>query len=138
MSIAVYTFIPPVADLATDTHVFHSDWTPHARFHTVWLLGVTFSIGLFSLYLLWLREKDPIFNIHIAAFISTFVYGSFFLSALTAHLYGGGLNDTEDGVEERLLGLDVNMTAFSLASLMLTTGWILSIKSSDRTPANSQ
>ena len=125
LAIGIYTFIPPVADLATDTHVFHSDWTPHARLHTVWLLGVSSSLGLLALYLLWLRKEQPIFNTHLAAMISSCVYGSFFLSALTAQLYGGGLTDAVGGAQENLLGLDVNLAVFCLASMMLAAGWRL-------------
>jgi len=67
LAIGIYAFIPPFADLATDTHVFHNDWVPHARMHTVWLLGISSSLGLVALYLLWLRKNDPLFNSNIAA-----------------------------------------------------------------------
>ena len=32
-----YGFVPPIVDL-TETHVFHQEWPPHARFHMMWLL----------------------------------------------------------------------------------------------------
>lgn len=35
----MYSLVPVVVDF-TETHVFHPDWTPHARFHMVWLLGL--------------------------------------------------------------------------------------------------
>ena len=66
LAMVVFTFIPPLADLATDTHVFHPGWMPHARVHTVWLLGLTSSIGLVSLYLLWFRKIDSNFNENLA------------------------------------------------------------------------
>ena len=30
VAIAIYTFVPPIADLATQTHVFRPGWMPHA------------------------------------------------------------------------------------------------------------
>jgi len=125
LAIGVYAFIPPLADLATDTHVFHTDWVPHARMHTVWLLGVSSSLGLVALYLLWLRNNEPVFNINIAALLSLCVYGPFFISALTARLYGGELTDAVGGVEDHLLGFDINLFVFSLATLLLGLGWAL-------------
>ncbi len=126
VAIGIYAFIPPLADLATDTHVFHHGWLPHARMHTVWLLGITCSVGLLALYLLWGRKKDSSFNINFAFTLSTCVYGSFFLSAVTSPLYGGALSDEQGGVGHQMLGLDVNVIAFSLASLLLCIGWVLS------------
>lgn len=126
VAIGIYSFIPPLADLATDTHVFHDGWLPHARMHTVWLLGVTSSVGMLALYLLWGRKQDPLFNINFAFVLSICVYGSFFLSAITTHLYGGALSDEHGGVGHHVLGIDVNVIAFSLATLLLCVGWALS------------
>jgi len=123
LAIGIYAFIPPFADLATDTHVFHNDWVPHARMHTVWLLGVSSSLGLVTLYFLWLRKDEPLFNINIAALLSLCVYGPFFLSTLTARLYGGELTDAVGGVEDHLFGFDINLIVFSLATLLLGLGW---------------
>jgi len=141
LAIGVYAFIPPFADLATDTHVFHSDWVAHARMHTVWLLGVTSSLGLVALGLLWLRGRDAEFNINLAALLSLCVYGPFFLSALTAQLYGGELTDAVGGVEDHVFGFDINLFVFSLATLVLALGWNLCRKahqSIEKNPYPSQ
>ena len=53
LSMVAYAVIPPIVDLTTDTHVFHEGWLPHARMHTVWLLGVTSGVGVLAMYLLW-------------------------------------------------------------------------------------
>jgi len=132
LAIGIYTFIPPLADLATDTHVFHSDWVPHARMHTVWLLGVTSSLGLVALGLLWLRARDTEFHINMAALLSVCVYGPFFLSSFTARLYGGELTDVVGGVEGHVFGFDINLFVFSMATLTLALGWGLCRKSGPR------
>lgn len=123
LSIAVFTFAPPIADLATETHVFHPGWMPHARVHTVWLLGLTSSIGLVALYLLWIRKTDPRFNENMAVMIGACVYGAFFLSTLTADFYGGALTDVNGGISTSILGYDANLFTFSLASILLIVGW---------------
>ncbi|GAB5452933.1 MAG: hypothetical protein Hals2KO_32610 [Halioglobus sp.] len=125
LSIAIFTFIPPIADLATTTHVFHPGWMPHARVHTVWLLGLTSSIGLVALYLLWKRKPDADTGLNLAAVLAACVYGAFFLSAITASLYGGALTDAEGGIANRIFGLDANVFTFSVASILLMAGWSL-------------
>ena len=54
--ITVVTFLYGIAPLFADlnvTHVLHPEWTPHARFHMVWLLGTNTSIAVLALWLLW-------------------------------------------------------------------------------------
>ena len=100
LAIAIYAFIPPIVNLMTDSHVFHQQWMPHARMHTVWMLGSTFGIGLVSLYLIWMRRIERQFSINLAVVLSGIVYGAFFLSASTISLYGGALSDLVDGSEK--------------------------------------
>jgi hypothetical protein len=123
LAIAVFTFVPPLADLATETHVFHPGWMPHARVHTVWLLGLTSSVGLLALYLLWCRKVDFYFGENLAGVLGAIVYGSFFLSGLTAGLYGGALSDHEGGIAHSIIDLDLNVLTFGVATLFLCTGW---------------
>ncbi len=124
-SVFIYAFIPPLADLVTDTHVFHPDWPAHARVHTVWLLGITTTIGVLALYLLWGKDSERVFNTNLSAILSLCVYGSFFLSASTASLYGGDLTDQVGGIEDTVLGIELNLFVFSLATLVLFIGWWL-------------
>jgi len=123
LAIAVFTFIPPLADLATDTHVFHPGWMPHARVHTVWLLGLTSSVGLLALYFLWVRKVDPCFGEDLAGVLGAIVYGSFFLSGSTSGLYGGALSDSEGGIGQTIIGLDLNVFTFGVATIVLCAGW---------------
>lgn len=125
MAIAVFTFIPPLADLATETHVFHPGWMPHARVHTVWLLGLTSSIGLVALYLLWFRKVESHFNENLAGMLAACVYGSFFLSGSTIGLYGGALADHEGGIDHTILAMDLNVFTFGVATIVLCAGWWL-------------
>ena len=123
LAIGVFTFLPPLADLATDTHVFNPGWIPHARVHTVWLLGLTSGVGLLALYLLWVRKADPELGEDLAGILGAIVYGSFFLSASTIGHYGDALSDSEGGIGQTVIGLDLNVFTFGVATIVLCAGW---------------
>ena len=133
VAIAVFTFIPPFPDLGTETHVFHPEWLPHARLHTVWLLGVTSGVGLVALYLLWGPRRDDAFCRNVAGALGVCVYGGFMLSAATMSLYGGGLTDVHGGIEGTLLGIDANLATFSIALIVLIAGWVMAARAPDET-----
>lgn len=120
----VYGLGPLIIDL-TATHVFHPEWTPHARMHMVWLLGTNTLIALVALYFLWLY-KFVAFGVNLAGILGLCVYGSFMLSAFTSPLYGGSMGD-EAGVP-LIMGLDANILGFSIALMLLLTGWFLAKK----------
>lgn len=129
LAIATYAFIPPLVDLMTDSHVFHPGWMPHARMHTVWLLGITSGVGVVSLYLIWIRSAHNNFGTNLAGLLSGVVYGSFFLGASTTALYGGALSDEMGGVAKGPLGIDANVFTFGIASLLLVAGWAICARS---------
>lgn len=129
LAIAVYTFIPPAVDLITDTHIFHAEWMPHARMHTVWLLGVTSGVGLIALYLLWSSGASSRFRTNLSGLLSAVVFGAFYLSASTISLYGGSLSDMSGGVERGPFGIDANLFTFTGAAAVLAAGWMVSVRS---------
>lgn len=122
----IYGIIPPLVDLR-ETHVFHPDWTPHARMHMVWLLGTNTSIAMVALYILWLHQSSLILRVRLAGVLGLCVYGGFMLSASTTSLYGGSLSDA--GGVPPIMVMDANILAFSLALLLLLAGWFLASKS---------
>lgn len=122
----MYGVIPPFVDL-TETHVFHPDWTPHARMHMVWLLGTNTSIAVLALYFLWLHQSSRPLGVRLAGVLGLCVYGGFMLSASTISIYGGSLSDR--GGVPPIMGMDANIIAFSLALLLLLVGWSLARKS---------
>ena len=124
----MYGVIPPIVDL-TETHVFHPDWTPHARMHMVWLLGTNTSIAIVALYFLWLHKTSLALGVRICGVLGLCVYGGFMLSASTTSLYGGSMSDT--GGVPSIMGMDANIIAFSLALLLLLVGWWLARTSDD-------
>ncbi len=115
-----YGVLPPFVDL-TETHVFHSEWTPHSRLHMVWLLGTNSAIALVALYFLWFHKASRAFGVRLAGILGLCVFGGFWLSASTISLYGGALSD-KGGVPP-IIGMDANILVFSFALLLLLVGW---------------
>ena len=85
MATLMYGLIPPFVDL-TETHVFHPDWTPHARMHMVWLLGTNSTLAVVALFFLWLYRENSAFGVRLAGVLGLCVYGGFMLSAATTSL----------------------------------------------------
>lgn len=126
----VYGFVPLLVDL-TETHVFHPDWTPHARFHMVWLLATNTSLALVSLYLLWISRFDTLIRVRAAGMLGLCALGGFFVSLITKGLYGGSLVDPHGGVPP-IMGLDANLVVFTPMLLLVVIGLFLSFANNER------
>lgn len=101
-------FVPNFADWST-SHIFHDNWTGHARFHTVWQLMMQSAVAAVAI---WLVIKGQVTR---AAFLNLLVLGSFFLALglLSAGLFDGRLTDLEGGID-KIAGYDANALAFSV------------------------
>ena len=113
----IYGIVPVIADV-NHTHIMHSDWPAHARFHTVWLITTNSTIALMALYQLWARC-----NYVLSALLGLVVMFGFWMAAITKDLYEGAFVDV-GGVEVSIAGIDANAAAFSLVTLMLVIGLI--------------
>lgn len=123
-----YGIVPPIVDF-TETHVFHPDWTPHSRLHMVWLLVTNSALALFSIYLMWLRTREPIFNINVAGFIGVCIFIGFLIAASLSSLYGGSLSDS--GGVPPIAGIDSNLLAFIPAFFMVFIGLLCLFRAKD-------
>lgn len=122
----VYGFVPLLVDL-TETHVFHPDWTPHARFHMVWLISTNCALAFVALFVMWISRFDALTRIRFAGVIGLCVLGGFFLSTLTKGLYGGSLVDPNGGVPP-IMGLDANLVVFAPMLVLVVVGMFLSYR----------
>lgn len=115
--------VPPVVDL-TPTHVFHPDWTGHARFHMMWLLGVNSSLAILALYLLWAPAVGEAARtrLRLAGLLEVIILGAFFAAAATLGTYGGKLADAQGGVPPLPGGIDANVALFSVLLVMTIVG----------------
>ncbi len=113
----VYAVLPVLADLSP-SHVLHPGWPPHARLHTVWLLGTQFAMGVVALYLLWGSRGDARTRIVQAGVLALVVLGAFLVAAVSAPLYGGALSDPGSGVPQ-VFGLDANLLVFGTTAVVV-------------------
>lgn len=111
----VYGIVPWFADW-NETHLFHPQWTPHSKFHMMWLLCVNSLMAGFALYSFskGLRLQ--------ATCIGLLVFGGFWIASVSRTLYGGALGD--DGGYRSLMGLDLNTLTFGICTTLLVLGLV--------------
>ena len=119
-----YGTMPVIADLS-DSHLLNPTWMPHAKFHLAWLLSTNSLLALFSLYLIWVKDKSI-----YAGLIGIFVMAGFWIAALSRNLYGGLFADPNLDVSN-IMGLHPNVFAFIFVSLFLVAGTYLQSKASN-------
>lgn len=114
-----YGVIPPLIDF-TETHVFHPEWPPHARFHLVWCLTLGGLLSGYVIFLTWRRPSAHPQALRVASMVGCAVLGAFFVAAATTSAYGGSLSDQAEPL--RLLGIDANVLSFTVASIFQLAG----------------
>ena len=113
-----YGIMPLIADFS-ETHVFHPDWPPHARFHLVWLLALGSSLAAYVVFSVWLLAgRRPEILKHVSL-MGCFVLGAFFVAALGQPLYDGSLTDAVE--PNTILGVNANVFSFTIASVLQMT-----------------
>jgi hypothetical protein len=130
LSAIIYGVLPPLVDL-TDSHVFHPGWTPHARFHMVWLLAVNSSLALFVVCLVMWRGGDRVQRLRCAGILGSIALGGFVIAALFRNAYGGAFTDPVGGVPP-LMGIDANLVVFSPAIVMQIIALIIVFRSAEQ------
>jgi hypothetical protein len=122
----MYGVLPPIVDL-TETHVFHPNWTGHARFHMVWLLFVNSTLAALVVLLAWWPGPQRDARMTFGAILGTVVLGGFMGAVATLGLYGGTLTDP-GGVPPGPGGLDLNILVFSVALLLQLVALAICVK----------
>ena len=120
LSAIQFGFVPPFVDF-TESHVFHPEWPPHARFHLVWLLA---SGALFAAYVIgaiWFSRSSS--AIRQASIVGCIVLVAFFAATLSLSQYGGSLTDLEEPIH--VFGIDGNVFSFALAALLQFVGTLM-------------
>lgn len=78
--LAVFTTAVSIGVDWNDSHVFNSDWVPHAVFHDVMLLVLLVGITVISLWLLWRRSAEPAIAIRVTSALQIIFWGSFYIA----------------------------------------------------------
>ncbi|MEL7250359.1 MAG: hypothetical protein AAFO03_18180 [Bacteroidota bacterium] len=118
LAIILYAIAVPYLEI-NDTHVFNPDWTPHVRIHEVWQLITNSAIGVFCFWLVWRKNK-----INLAALLSLLIMGGFLLAFMLKGLYGGSMKYL-DGSEKTLLGINIGVLGFGVATALIVLSFVL-------------
>jgi uncharacterized membrane protein len=110
--ILLYAVAVPILEI-NDTHVFNPDWTPHAKIHEVWQLITNSTIGIFCLWLVWVKNE-----LKTSILLSMLVIGGFLLAYSLQNFYGGSMKYL-DGSEKTILGINIGVLGFGLAFILL-------------------
>jgi hypothetical protein len=116
--------VPYLADW-NDSHIFSSQWSPHARFHGAVSLGMTTTLSSAALWRLWRPEareghaRDDATT--FAALIPIAYWGPFFLAPLVP---GTGVEDPGHQLR-RYLGAPPNLLGAAATVATAGLGWYL-------------
>ncbi|MBO0730975.1 MAG: hypothetical protein J2P57_17095 [Acidimicrobiaceae bacterium] len=92
------------------THVFNSDWPPHARFHNVAGWGTIAGSQLMSLWLTWRGGPDRELGVKVAALLPMIAWAPFFVAVATP----GAAVEDEPGELPRVIGIPLNLIPATL------------------------
>ena len=129
-----YSLIPALADF-NKTHATNPKWLPHARYHVVWQVMSYICMALIALYLIWgSTDAFGLAGLWLAAGLAASAYIGFYAAAIAKPLYGGAQYD-QNGVLPvnvpiggKRLAFDVNMTVFTIMSVLLVIAMICLIQ----------
>ena len=111
------------ADL-NDTHVFNSQWPPHARFHGAAGWGTVAGSQLLALWLLWRpgqTERGRDLAVKTAALLPAVSWVPFFLALATP----GTAVEDHPGHLPRLAGVPANLVPATLIPAISAVGYAL-------------
>lgn len=121
VGIAFYAFAVPALEINA-THVFNPDWPSHARLHEVWQLAANTLIGLFCLWLVWIKKE-----LIIPSILTFCITGGFLFSYVMRGSYGGSMLHS-DGSEATVLGINLGVFGFGLAIILAVLALALSLR----------
>ena len=85
LGVMIFLIAVPALEI-NNSHVFNSEWPPHARFHEVWQLATNFAIGILCLWLAWAKH-----NIKLSGTLVIIVMGGALFSHGVESFYGGSI-----------------------------------------------
>jgi hypothetical protein len=121
LTVTALEFFGPVLRDMGDSHALNPDWVGHARVHLVWLLGFMFLSGLANLYLIWFRRPFELRNLWLSAGWQSCNLGGFWIAYFLNPLYEGAI--TVPGIHTHVFGIDENVFAFSVLSVVMAGVW---------------
>jgi hypothetical protein len=117
LTVVALEFFGPVFRDFSASHAFNPAWVGHARVHLVWLLGFMAFSGVANVYLIWFRRPEDPRDLWLSVAWQSCNLGGFWLAYLLAPVYQGEM--TMPGFHVHILGIDENVFAFSVLSVLL-------------------
>ena len=111
LGVLVYTVVIPFLEI-NHSHVFNPDWPAHARLHEVWQLTTNSALGLFCLWLVWIKK-----NITVASMISIMIMGGVLFAHIIEQSYGGSI--LSGNTSKTILGLELAAFAALVVVIMI-------------------
>ena len=122
IGIVFYALVVPYFEI-NDTHVFNPNWEAHARLHEVWQLATNCLIGIFSLWLIWIKEQ-----ILPASILTMFITLGFMIAYFARDSYGGSMV-LSDGTEKVVAGINIGVLGFGVAIIFVIIAVIIENRS---------
>ena len=123
LTVTALEFFGPTFRDFGPSHALNPEWVGHARVHLVWLLGFMFFSGLANLYLVWLRRPPELRNLWLSAAWQSCNLGGFWVAYVLLPVYEGAM--TVPGIHVEVFGIDENVFAFSVFSVILAGVWLV-------------
>ena len=117
LTVTALEFFGPVVRDAGGSHALNPDWVGHARVHLVWLLGFMFLSGLVNLHLIWRSRM-----LALSAVWQSCNLGGFWIAYFLSPAYEGAI--TVPGIHTEVFGIDENVFAFAVLSLVMAGVWV--------------
>jgi hypothetical protein len=122
LTLTALEFFGPILRDFSPSHAMNESWVGHARVHLVWLLGFMGFSGVANLYFIWWRRPFEMRNLRLAALWQSCNLGGFWVSYLLLPVYGGSM--TIPGVHTHVFGIDENVFAFAVLSIVMAGVWL--------------
>lgn len=117
LTITCFEFFGPIVRDYHPSHALNPEWVGHARVHLVWMLGFMGLSGIANLYLIWFRRPFELRNLWLSAAWQGCNLGGFWIAYVFVSHYEGAI--TVPGIHTHVFGIDENVFAFSVLSVIL-------------------
>ena len=121
LTVTAMEFFGPAVRDAGASHALNPDWVGHARLHLVWLLGFMVLSGVVNLYLIWFR-RPVLESLRLSALWQACNLGGFWVAVILQPAYGG--STLMPGIHTTIFGIDENVFAFSVLTVILSGAWL--------------
>lgn len=129
--LALSTVVSPYLIDFTATHLYNPHWPPHAKYHDAQTILLASFLGALSLYSLWRRKGDQVFQLTLATVLAAL----FPLSAIGAIWFPGTAFADPESLNRlyTIAGITFNQGVISFIGLaFLCAGYILEKRRSQR------